>query len=306
MNADEPIRLTVLAGFLGSGKTTWLRHQLLHGVFDGARVIVNEAAAVPVDDALLAVAGARVIAGGCACCDRLEAALDMLRTMVADWPAGATRRIVFETSGLAEPAALVAAVRADPVLDRLLVVSEVLVAVDALHGAGLLRTEALARRQVAAADALILTKVDAAAAGSLEPLMATLQALNPRAQLFGAAKGVEVALPDPGDAIPEDLSGAADRAPAFATTIDLRGLADWPAVALWLAALLHARGDDVLRVKGVISGPAGRLLVQTVQRMVQVPELMPAGLGQDDRLVVIGRGFAATDLVASLRAFGRG
>lgn len=58
------IRLTRLAGFLGSGKTTWLRHQLQHGLFDSARVIVNEAAAVPVDDALLAVVGVEVIAGG--------------------------------------------------------------------------------------------------------------------------------------------------------------------------------------------------------------------------------------------------
>jgi G3E family GTPase len=47
------MHLTVLGGFLGSGKTTWLRHQLHHGVFKGAFVIVNEAAETPVDDALL-------------------------------------------------------------------------------------------------------------------------------------------------------------------------------------------------------------------------------------------------------------
>ena len=47
------MRLTVLGGFLGSGKTTWLRHQLHHGLLAGAFVVVNEAAETAVDDALL-------------------------------------------------------------------------------------------------------------------------------------------------------------------------------------------------------------------------------------------------------------
>ena len=58
---DTRLRLTLLGGYLGSGKTTWLRHQLHVGAF-GPRVhvVVNEAAEVPVDDALLAGAAGRV------------------------------------------------------------------------------------------------------------------------------------------------------------------------------------------------------------------------------------------------------
>jgi G3E family GTPase len=64
------MRLTILGGFLGSGKSTWLRHHLHHGLLRDALVVVNEAADVPVDDALLiGSTGLRVLAGGCACCE---------------------------------------------------------------------------------------------------------------------------------------------------------------------------------------------------------------------------------------------
>src|SRR6188768_2843074 len=67
---DGRMRLTLVGGFLGSGKTTWLRHQLHEGLFRDAVVVVNEAAGTPVDDALLS-GGAKlaVLAGGCACCE---------------------------------------------------------------------------------------------------------------------------------------------------------------------------------------------------------------------------------------------
>ena len=69
-SADNRMRLTVLGGFLGSGKTTWLRHQLHHGLLADAFVVVNEAAETSVDDALLSrSAELAVVAGGCACCD---------------------------------------------------------------------------------------------------------------------------------------------------------------------------------------------------------------------------------------------
>ena len=70
--ADGRMRLSILGGYLGSGKTTWLRHQLHEGVFNDAFVIVNEAAETPVDDALLQNSSKlAVLAGGCACCTGL-------------------------------------------------------------------------------------------------------------------------------------------------------------------------------------------------------------------------------------------
>ena len=79
---------------------------------------------------------------------------------------------------------------------------------------------------------------------------------------------------------------------------------DWTAFTVWLSALLHARGDDVMRVKGVVRTPAGRLLLQSVRKMVQRPEILPEQDDrEDDMIVVIGRGYEERDLRRSLDYF---
>jgi G3E family GTPase len=163
MPSDVPegrLRLTVLGGYLGSGKTTWLRHQLHAGTFGpNVNVIVNEAAETPVDDALLGKV--TLLAGGCCCCSGRPALISALRALCDDRSReGGARfdRIVLETSGLADPAAIVAAIQADPVLVNHILIGETLVAVDALHALAQLASEPLGRRQVGAADRLILTK----------------------------------------------------------------------------------------------------------------------------------------------------
>ncbi|WP_431301087.1 CobW family GTP-binding protein [Tabrizicola sp. BL-A-41-H6] len=301
MLSDDRIQLTVLAGFLGSGKSTWLRHQVRHGVFAEAQLVVNEAAGTSVDDIL--IPGATVIAGGCVCCSARDDLLAVLRELCTTMGKSGARRIVLETSGLADPGPMVDAIRTDAGLNSQLVVSEVLVAIDAAQGRDLLRAEPLARRQVGAADCLIVTKLDQGDPPDTAALLATLDLLNPRAARFGAVKGAEVQLPDVDGAVPDDPDATADAGPVFATTLSLDGV-DWAAFEVWLSALLHARGDDVLRVKGVVRKPGGRWLVQSVRRTVYAPEALPHdGPGGDNTVVVIGRGYGAADLAASLALF---
>src|ERR1700730_6868629 len=139
-SADGRMMLTILGGFLGAVKTTWLRHQLHHGLAQDALVVVNEAAAVPVDNALLTRSSRlMVLAGGCACCEGREAFISLLRDVCdarvsSDDPADRIDRIVLETSGLADPGTIVDAIKFDPVLLHHIVVSEIVVSVDALHG----------------------------------------------------------------------------------------------------------------------------------------------------------------------------
>jgi G3E family GTPase len=308
------MRLTVLGGFLGSGKTTWLRHQLHEGTLRDAFVVVNEAAETPVDDALLTRSSAiAVLAGGCACCQAKAELIGLLRKICDDRSridSGDKRldRIVLETSGLADPGPIVEAIRADPLLVHHIVVSEIVVAVDALHGLGQLRGEPLGRRQVEIADRLVITKVDEAEEAALAQLIATLAFLNPGAAISGAIKGSDAALPPAGDATPQqlpDLSGETDRPPIFPTKLAIDERIDWTAFSVWLSALLHARGADVLRVKGVVRTPAGRLLLQSVRKIVQSPEILPEqGTDREDNtIVVIGRGYRGDDLRRSLRYF---
>ncbi len=309
------MRLTVLGGYLGSGKTTWLRHQLHVGRFGPVHVVVNEAAETSVDDILLATAsGLTLLAGGCCCCvgrqDLITALRHLcdLRSQVTSTDAR-LNRIILETSGLADPGAIVSTIQGDPVLINHIVIDEVLVVVDALHGLAQLSSEPLGRHQIGAADRLILSKSDVADPAALTLLRATLRGLNPAAPQSAAILGEDVAL----DQLPPEIQAAPlpplsdeeTRGPIFPACVTVGDALDWSLFAVWLSALLHARGNDLVRIKGVVRTPAGRLLLQTVRKVVQSPEILPerVDLGEDGKIVFIGRGFRAEDLQRSLDHF---
>lgn len=296
---DARLTLTILGGWLGAGKTTWLRHRLHAG--RPALVLVNEAAGVPVDDALF-VPPPVVLPPGCACCEGRAGLVTALRALADRRSRGeALPPLVLETSGLADPAAILAAIANDPVAARHVRVSETVVLVDALNGAAELAAGALAVAQIRAASRLILAKTDAADPAETARLAATLAALNPAAALEAAVAGVPVPLPDWRGAAP--LPVAATARPVAAVTLPVPPGTDWAALSLWLSALLHVHGDRLVRIKGVVRTPAGRLLIQTVRRQVQPPEVIPEGRGQDDRLAVIGEGAGARSLARSLARF---
>ena len=260
------MRLTILGGFLGASKSTWLRHHLHHSLLRDALVVVNEAAHAPVDDALLVGSTRlRVLAGGCACCETRPALVALLRDICNDRVGGdasarRTDHIVLETSGLADPGRIADSIVTDPVLQHHIVVGEIIVTVDALHGLGQIRDEDLGRRQIETADRLVVTKVDATEVQRLRRLIATLRVLNPSAALSGSIMGSPTDLPDACGCDPETLPVAdADGTTAEiqAASLDLGGTPDWPALAVWLSALIHARGDDILRVKGIVRTPRG-------------------------------------------------
>ena len=313
-DTDGRIRLIILGGYLGSGKTTWLRHQLHDGHFQHALVIVNEAAETPIDDALLGGSDSlAVLAGGCVCCDAKQDLIDLLRRIADDRSRAASTDssldlIVLETSGLADPGAIIEAIRSDPVLVYHILVSEVIVAVDGLHGMSQLRSEPLSRHQIEVADKLIVTKTDAVEQNELLLLLATLKAMSPGAVMSGAVKGLSHPLPEFSNAIPETLQDFADqelKAPISPTRLYLDDSIDWTAFTVWLSALLYVRGNDIVRVKGVIRTPAGRLLLQTVRKIVQSPEILPEhrDTREDNIVVMIGRGFTHAQLTKSLRHF---
>lgn len=308
--SEGRLRLTIVGGFLGSGKTTWLRHQLFENRFPAAHVIVNEAAGTPVDHGLLEGATRQtVLAGGCACCDGSRAFRDALlaicdtRSQTAD-PTQRIGQLVLETSGLADPGAIVDIIQSHPVLVRHIVVHETIVVVDALYGQTALETETVAQAQIRAADRLILTKIDLAGPADTARLRRLLHMLAPGAAQSGTAFGSDADLPpmaEDAGALPKLAEGSA----AITTCqLDLGLDPDWTALTLWLSALLHAHGDRIVRVKGVVGSPAGRLLVQAVRSRVQSPEVLPetdVAPPEDNRLVLIGSDLAEEAITRSFQ-----
>lgn len=295
--SDGRLPLTIIGGFLGAGKTSWLRHQLFLGGFGRVHVLVNEAAETPVDNLLLGRADRlEVLAGGCACCTGREALVAALRQIcdsAAGARAGEIEALVLETSGLADPASIARALQDDPVLVRRIVLEKTIVLVDAKGAVDQLSIEPLARHQIEAADDIVITKAAAGDETHWSRLAATLRRLAPDALIsfaeFGVATQPEI---DP-SAAPYDLPNPPETGgPIQAHRLDAHTAGGWWALSAWLSALLFARGQNIVRVKGVISTPAGRLLLQSVRQHVQPPEILSESQRDSedtDFVVLIGR-----------------
>lgn len=306
--------VTLVTGFLGSGKTTLVAALLRHPELAGTAVIVNELGEVGIDHHLLRRVDERTVllASGCVCCALRGDLADELRDLLDRADAGEIppfQRVVVETTGLADPTPIVNTLLADPFVPHHYELGAVVATVDGQHG---LRVEESVR-QAAAADVLVVTKPDLAAPESLQALEAELAHLNPAARVLRAASG---------DVDPERVLRAPDHAPRAAElptgthvhrddvrahVLELVGGVDWTAFGIWLTMLLHARGTDLYRVKGFLDvGGEGPLLVNGVQHAVHPPVHLDAWPDDDhrSRLVLIGRGLSVPELTASLEAFG--
>src|ERR1700684_178953 len=159
--AGDILPTTVLTGFLGSGKTSLLRRALLDPGFTDTAVIVNEVGAIAIDHYLVdfVEGGVLELPGGCLCCAVREDLARTLRDLIDRRDAGTVRpfrRIVIETSGLADPAPILYTLGAAPILDARLSLGRVVTIVDAENGAATLARFAEATRQAALADTLVI------------------------------------------------------------------------------------------------------------------------------------------------------
>src|SRR5579859_4326904 len=161
------IPVTVVTGFLGAGKTTLIRRFLTSPEGQGTAVIVNEFGAVGIDDALVRDAAEQTIllGNGCVCCITRTDLQLALRQLLIDRERGSVpnfARVVIETSGLADPAPILQTFSTDRALGGEFHLQAMVAVVDALNGAANLERMEEARRQVAVADRIVLSKTDLA------------------------------------------------------------------------------------------------------------------------------------------------
>src|ERR1700758_855353 len=181
----ETLPTTLLTGFLGSGKTTLLRRAFVSPDLADTAVIINELGEIAIDHHLVDFVEGNVLelAGGCLCCAVREDLARTLRSLIERSDAGEIRRfrrIVFETTGLADPAPILFTLGADPMLDHRLRLAGVVTLVDAVQGAETLARFPEAERQAALADVLVITKTDLAPLGP--DLLGRLDRINGRAE----------------------------------------------------------------------------------------------------------------------------
>lgn len=317
--AAAPHPVSVVTGFLGSGKTTLIGRVLRDPGFSRTAVVVNEWGEIGIDHTLLAAGSETLLslATGCLCC-RMEGSLAAtLGRLAAEAGPGGYDRVLVETSGLADPAPILGGLIGDPGLAADHALDSVVTLVDSVAGAATLERHIEARRQVAVADRIVLTKTDlappspaliarlrATADPAVPVLAATRGAIDP-ALLFGpadplarAARLAGLAPPPGAPAFPPSLPvGPRGRhSPGLGGIVLER---DTPiagaALSLFVEALVAQCGPRLLRLKGLVElaeHPGRPLLLQAVQHSLAPAEFLPAlppGWAGGMRLVLIGQ-----------------
>ena len=321
------IPVVVVGGFLGSGKTTLLRRSLAGD--SGTAIVVNEFGEVSHDHAVLRGSAERVsvVSGGCACCSKREDLVLALRALLDDHDRGVAplRRVVIEMSGLADPASVLFTIASDPMLRHHFEVHRAITTVDAVNANMQLAAHPESVKQVVVADVLVITKTDLATPDACDALSDKLAAINPAATVCRAQNGVidsadgrdlldGPATPAPGndnhktESTPPPAHNQEHTEDVQAVRLDAGQPLDWAAFVIWLSMLLHARGEHVLRVKGLLELDDGSLVsINGVQHIIHEPQHFPAGDGPEEprQLIVIARGMDTERLADSLRTFQR-
>ena len=295
MGLLETLPATVLTGFLGSGKTTLLRRALVSPALADTAVIINELGEIAIDHHLVDFVEGSVLElpGGCLCCAVREDLARTLRVLLDRRDTGEIRRfrrVVIETTGLADPAPILFTLGADPMLDHSLHLARVVTLVDAVTGADSLDRFAEAGRQAALADTLVITKTDLAPLGP--DLVRRIDALNDRADRILAADTEDAGLVLFGSG---RLSTAPVK-PAEPSAIHTHGIDAFGVIlegelsrldfARALGGLARERGTDLLRVKGIVrfsDRPERPAVVQAAQHAMFAPEWLDGWPDQDHR-----------------------
>jgi G3E family GTPase len=286
--------------------------------------VVNEFGSVGIDDALLRASTDEVtlLGNGCLCCNTRSDLQIALRRLVAEREQGTVphfKRILIETSGLADPGPILQTFATDRALGGEFHLETVVTLIDAVAGLDTLRWSAEARKQIILADRLVVSKTDLADAAMVERLACRLQALNPQAFVHTAVDG-EL---DPRCLTEADAAALAGNARGHAGFVaeaeHSDGIASfvltdevplaWEIFTRALETLIALRGADLLRVKGLlnVAGCRGPVVVQIVQHLAHPPVELAAWPDRDrsSRLVFITRNISerqVRDLLASVRA----
>lgn len=343
----ERLPVSVITGFLGSGKTTLLKNLLKQPDMADTAVVINEFGEIGLDHLLVEEAKEDTIlmSSGCLCCSIRGDLIDTLRRLYKRRERGEVprfKRLVIETTGLADPAPILQTLIGDPLLSAFYRLDGVVATVDAVNGMDQLDRQFESVKQAAVADRLVLTKTDLATAGQRTALEARLRALNPAAPLLPVAHGAVAAgqlfdagLYNPAEKSPDvarwlkeeaysqaqtghqhhdhghhhdhahDVNRHDDHIRAFCL-IHERPIA-WDKFVNWIEMLITMRGADLLRIKGIlnVAGSDAPVAIHGIQHLFHPPAVLPGWQGEDrrSRIVFITRDLERAWLEQSMTEF---
>jgi G3E family GTPase len=314
--SKSKIPITVLTGFLGAGKTTVLNQLLAQPEMTGSAVIVNEFGAISIDAELIVGVDEDVlqINNGCICCTVRSDLVSTISDLLKRKPD--IRRILIETTGLADPAPVIQSFIIDEALAASTQLDAIVTVVDAGHIDRWLADhssdENVAAEQIAFADVVIISKVDLVSEAELARCEASIRAINPMVRVVRAANGVvnprsivDVGAFDLQNCLaiePLLLSDLEHEHDAGIVSVEVRQEAplDGEAFFRWLNGFVIAEKDSILRTKGILSiaGEARRWVFHGVHMTLEGRPGRPWSSAEkrSSAIVFIGRGLNAESI----------
>lgn len=306
------IPITLITGFLGSGKTSFLSEYLNQIDHQGVALIINEIGQAALDQRILSVqyCGEKMLYlnAGCVCCNKR---LDLVESLKAtlnnyEWRGEILKRVIIETTGLANPAPILWMILSDVFLGAHFEIQSVVACVDVLNAKTHL-TNNEAKEQIVFADSVLLTKTDLQNdSTALMKLKERIQSLNPSAEIFDK-KNIDY------ESFFSRKNGARNfmlRMPkdshsqGFETlSVSFEGTMEWSAFGIWLSLLLHQYGTQILRIKGIIDIGSDLLVsINGVMHVIYPPKHILKDQNGSN-LVFIVRHLGREKILNSLKGF---
>ena len=316
--------MTLLTGFLGSGKTTLLNKLLNHQGMKDTAVIINELGSTGLDDILAKnlertvesqhIADNTVLLeSGCLCCTLTTEMADTLRDLFFKRALSAIpefKRLIIETTGLADPVPIMGSLLNEPVIGSTYRLDAVVVTIDSIYGIEQIAQHQEAKKQVAVADVLLLTKTDLASSDQIENLQNTLSELNSSASqhlikdgninpqeiidigLFNAEKEAAPQRWLKAPAKPKGLLVNNHNSAIKSFTITLPSPLNYDQLEPKLEWLCEHHGENLLRMKGIlhVNDQPAPLAIHAVHKTLYTPTLLNGWTENPaiSRLVMIG------------------
>ena len=334
----NPIPVSLLTGFLGSGKTTVLNHLLQQPGMNNTAVIVNEFGEIGLDHEFV-VGGSEdmvLLNNGCLCCTVRGDLVNTLRDLIVIRTRGETppfEKVLIETTGLADPAPILHTLMGDDLITQYYRLDGVITTIDAAAGETTLDTQYESVKQVAVADRLLITKSDLVNDKKIDEIRKRLTLINPAAPSITVLNGnvstddifgcglydLSKKIPDVDKWLKEEeyavshkhqsshlnINKHDDNIRAFCVTYDQPIRLD--SIEQWFDLIMLLKGPDLLRIKGIVNilGMDGPIIIHGVQHIFHPPVELKVWPAEDrrTRIVFITRNVDKGLLEESLKTF---
>lgn len=302
---SDTIPVTVLTGYLGAGKTTLLNRILTENHGKKFAVVINEFGELGVDNDLVIDADEEVFEmnNGCICCTVRGDLVRILGGLMKR--RGKFDGIIVETTGLANPAPVAQTFFMDEDVKRATRLDAIVTVVDAKNLIARLADSTEAEEQIAFADLIVLNKMDLVSEEEAAEVERRIKAINPYAEIQRATKSaVPVESVIGRDAF--KLERILEREPDFLTSdehehndevmsmsFEVSQPIDAEKFNAWISQLLQAKGQDLLRTKGILAykDEPNRFAFQAVHMIADGDFIGPwkEGDPRKSKIVFIGR-----------------